>query len=68
MMPRDDDAPTLEEQMAAQARLREKAGMVNDENKVALGCLSITGLVALSLFLGAAFAGGYVAWWIWLTW
>lgn len=63
----DDQAPTLEEQMAAQARLRQKAD-ATDSTKAAIGCMTGLGMLVLGIALVAIVTGGILAWWMWLTW
>lgn len=67
--------PTLEEQMAAQARLREawlKRQKPGDEpggsggSGGVVGCLAVGMVVILSLWAIIGLIGGYIAWAQWL--
>lgn len=65
-MMRDDDAPTLEEQMEAQARLRAKwenreKPADSDGQMSAMGCLAIAGAVMLSMIIAIGVIGGWIA-------
>lgn len=61
--------PTLEEQMAAQARLRAAAGVPDQKStmSVAKGCWYAIGLMAIAVIAFIAVTGGWVAWWLLLT-
>lgn len=71
----ENDAPTLEEQMAAQARLREawlKRQKPGDEpggsggSGGVVGCLAISMAVMIGLWAIIGLIGGYIAWAQWL--
>jgi hypothetical protein len=61
----DDRVPTLAEQMAAQARIRE-AG--KPDTQVAVGCLAWLGVVMAGILAWVVISGAALAWWMWLQW
>lgn len=56
--------PTLDEQMAAQARIRDKAVAEysggKSDNNAGLGCLAIIGATAASVALTGGLVGGWL--------
>ena len=65
----DDTAPSLEQQMAAQARIREAAGISDPKDtRWAMGCAAILGIGALAIILWMVIVGSILGWWVFLTW
>ena len=63
-----EEAPSLEAQMAAQARIREAAGIQDPDSKLAIGCLSWMGVALIALLAWLVISGAALGWWVWLTW
>lgn len=68
MMMVDERSPSLEAQMAAQARIREASGIGDPSSKLAIGCLSWMGVLVLGVVAWIVVTGAFLGWWVFLTW